>query len=575
MIDKLLDDLNLKLQTIKKTSDKISYFRAVVFLLILITLFFLDKSGILYLTILCSILFVFLIIKHINISSIISELSYKIQSVKDYKIRKDGNVNFLDLGNDFINSKKYYQNDLDIFGSNSIYQYICVAKTPHGRAQLAALLDNTCIDYQSLEKNQEAVKELGSDFSRQVEIEGVLRSYDNNLLDKRLSNTKNALNLISNEVSFNKYYGIICALLFILTVVISIVSKFDPIKVMSLLFLNFIVCQFLFNSINELSQNMSVINKQFYKIDKIVEVMTKYEFKSKKLIDLQSDLALMSGKEIKQFNRLNSLIASRANILFQLIFNSTIFIDYFLLYFYKSWQKKNNDNLSKVLQAIGEFESLMSLAVINYTKEGCVMPTISTKFEFGGITHPLMDEKKAISNDFKFEGLNIITGSNMSGKTTFMRSIGSNYILFKAGGYVCAKTFSAPIAKLYTSMRVVDDMSNGISTFYGEILRIKDIVEAVNKKEEIIVLIDEIFKGTNTIDRIEGASSVASILCENDIISIITTHDFELCSLDNVKNYHFLEYYKDNKIYFDYSIKSGRSQTKNAIYLLKMAGVIK
>ena len=203
------------------------------------------------------------------------------------------------------------------------------------------------------------------------------------------------------------------------------------------------------------------------------------------------------------------------------------------------------------------------------------MPTVSDKFMFENITHPLINEDSAIPNSFSFNGLNIITGSNMSGKTTFMRTIGLNYILFKAGGFVCANSFEAGLYKLFTSMKVVDDVSNGISTFYGEILRIKSIIDYIPNNKKMLVLIDEIFKGTNTLDRLVGAKEVALNLMKDNILAIITTHDFELCNIEGVLNYHFEEHYENDKILFDYKIKKGVSQTRNAIYLLKMAGIIK
>ena len=162
----------------------------------------------------------------------------------------------------------------------------------------------------------------------------------------------------------------------------------------------------------------------------------------------------------------------------------------------------------------------------------------------------------------------------MSGKTTFMRSIGVNYLLFKAGGYVVAEAFSASIYKLFTSMKVADDVTDGISTFYAEILRVKSIIDYIKENKPMLVLIDEIFKGTNTKDRLEGAKSVVAHLKREGIKAIITTHDLELCNIDGVHNYHFLEHYVDDKISFDYKIHDGISKTRNAIYLLKLAGII-
>lgn len=167
----------------------------------------------------------------------------------------------------------------------------------------------------------------------------------------------------------------------------------------------------------------------------------------------------------------------------------------------------------------------------------------------------------------------------MSGKTTFLRSVGSNLVLAYAGGVVLAKEFDASLMKILTSIRVEDNVNKGISTFYAELLRIKQMTDYNNKKRPMICLIDEIFKGTNSADRIICATESIKKLSNPWSITLVSTHDFELCDLAknkdvNAVNYHFSEYYKDDKIHFDYNIKSGPCVTTNAKTLLKMVGIV-
>ena len=222
-------------------------------------------------------------------------------------------------------------------------------------------------------------------------------------------------------------------------------------------------------------------------------------------------------------------------------------------------------------------EEVISLNTINLVNEVKCMPQITDEkvIKAEAIYHPLI--KDAVTNNFNFPFDNyIITGSNMSGKTTFLRSIGINLVLAFSGSMVCAKEFSSPIIALLTSLSLSDDLSNGISSFYAEVIRIKEILENVDKPGLKLVLVDEIFKGTNSLDRIEGAKKLLLRLKRDDVLSIFTTHDFELCDDNlNTKNYHFEEHYIDNKIHFDYQLKKGRCHTTNAIYLMKMAGIIK
>ena len=169
----------------------------------------------------------------------------------------------------------------------------------------------------------------------------------------------------------------------------------------------------------------------------------------------------------------------------------------------------------------------------------------------------------------------------MSGQTTFLRTLAVNLVLTYTGSGVCAKSFKAPFVRIFTSMRVMDDVSGGISTFYAEILRIKDMAEYVSAGNGLpaLCLIDEIFKGTNSADRIVGAEQALKKLSAGNAMVIVTTHDFELCDLKtesgkDADNYHFEEYYENNELRFDYTIKDGRCTTRNAIAILKMAGLV-
>ena len=198
--------------------------------------------------------------------------------------------------------------------------------------------------------------------------------------------------------------------------------------------------------------------------------------------------------------------------------------------------------------------------------------------EFEHLYHPLMKESKCVPNCFQTcNGVNIITGSNMGGKSTFLRTIGINLILMNAGGFVNADSFKSNYYKIFTSMRVSDDALRGISTFYGELLRIKDAMDYSNENKPMVVLVDEIFKGTNYNDRIYGSEEVIKKLNQKNVILFITTHDFELCDVkvNNIYNYHFKEYYEKDKIKFDYIIRNGKCNSTNARYLMEQIGIIK
>ena len=260
----------------------------------------------------------------------------------------------------------------------------------------------------------------------------------------------------------------------------------------------------------------------------------------------------------------------RKNIVFNIVTNLIFSFDFFIIVIYNKLSK-NSQKLDELFDSVGIIEvvlSFLNLIIDQNTYTRCIT-TKELKIVDG--IHPLINN--CIPNSIIIDGGIILTGSNMSGKTTFMRMVGVNQILKNACGIALAKEFSSPNILVNTSLRINDLLQEGISTFYAEILRMKKINTSI-KKGKILVLVDEIFKGTNHDERIEAAFKLIEKLNELGIYFIISTHDFELSKAKNIKNYHFAEDYIKDKLYFDYKIKEGVSKSKNAMYLLHLADII-
>jgi DNA mismatch repair ATPase MutS len=317
----------------------------------------------------------------------------------------------------------------------------------------------------------------------------------------------------------------------------------------------------------------------------ILKLLEKENFESNKLNSIKEilfDGEYSSILAIKELDKITERINLRHNnALIYLVFNGLFLWDYECVFLLENWKNKYGLEVKKWIEAIGEIEALSSLGVLMQIDDRISFPTIDNSrlrvISAEDLGHPLISNSERVLNNINIDNsILIITGSNMSGKTTFLRTIGINLALAYSGGPVFATKMSCPILEIFTSMRVTDDLKNGISTFYAELLRIKDIINYAKKDKDIIFLIDEIFRGTNSEDRILGAKNVLGNLNKIGIVGAITTHDLELCVLDKynrIKNYHFSEQYKDNKIHFDYKIKLGKSTSTNAKYLMRSVGI--
>ncbi|MEL7598196.1 MAG: MutS family DNA mismatch repair protein, partial [Clostridiaceae bacterium] len=232
---------------------------------------------------------------------------------------------------------------------------------------------------------------------------------------------------------------------------------------------------------------------------------------------------------------------------------------------------------------IGTIEELGSFSTLAFDNSDWTMPKFKENgFIFKGenIGHPLLGSER-VCNDLTIEEdkkIILITGSNMSGKSTFLRTAGINLVLAYVGAPVCAKKFECSIMEIFTCMRISDNLEKNISSFYGELLRIKELVNKTKEERKVFFLLDEIFKGTNSIDRHTGAKILINKLSSKKVLGMVSTHDLELGSLEkensNIKNYHFEEYYKNNNIYFDYKLRRDISTTRNAMYLMSIAGIV-
>lgn len=474
--------------------------------------------------------------------------------------------------------------DLDLFGPASVYQYICAARTGPGRDKLAAALSPTPLAAADIRSRQEGTAEFIADPQLSLKIQTLLA-----LLPPAHATVELAHELEKAPVLpqyFMKFTTCLFGALTWSCLLLAAGNELSWIWPAVGMFLQFTLAGLFYSRTASYLAPLNNLSRTLQPYQQIFYLLENSTFTSAHLKQLQLILRRNGGasRVIGHLSTVTACATMRSNLIFYVLANALFLWDFHCQLLFAYWRNREGQDISRWIDALAEVELLLSLAVIGQVKEEYCFPEIlveeSPQLAAKDIKHVLLHEATAVANSLTAASQTcIITGSNMSGKTTFLRTLAASTILAYAGSPVCAKEFTLARMELFTSMRVQDDTAKGLSTFYAELLRIKTMVEYSHKALPQFVLIDEIFKGTNSADRIIGAREAIRKLTKPWCLTFVSTHDFELCDMAEkdglpLVNYHFAEYYTADEIHFDYKLKSGRCESTNAKYLLKLAGIL-
>ncbi|HAA08406.1 MAG TPA: DNA mismatch repair protein MutS [Syntrophomonas sp.] len=528
------------------------------------------------------LVFIYLIYKHRQVEDRLNTAGRMAKINQDYLDRLNGDwVQFTDQGLEFADFDHPYSNDLNIFGPKSLFQWLSIAQTYLGRQQLQQLLAHPPRDIDAILARQRAVKELAGrlDFCQGLECRGLITPEAGRNPEKLVAYAGERPNLgklikvirwlpILTAASWALYFG-------------QVISLQIPVI---LLLLQGLIVLFTYKSVGAPLHRVYSFQKSLQSYRNMLELIEQEPWETTYLSSLQAELFEKSesaSKAMQQLERISGSIDMNRSM-FYLIINVGLLWDMQCFVRLAAWKSRYGNRVGRWLDIIGTMEALCSLAVIAHIHPDWAYPEIQDqgqRITARGLGHPLLHPEKCVHNDIDIDNYScIVTGSNMSGKSTWLRSIGINLVLAYAGAPVCAERFTCSLMDIYTSMEIQDDLIEGVSTFYAELKRINMILEHSCRGEPMIYLIDEIFRGTNSLDRITGAQVVLRQLSQNGAIGLISTHDFELCDLEKelgatFKNYHFQEQYVKGGIEFDYKLRPGRCNTSNARYLMKMVGI--
>jgi DNA mismatch repair ATPase MutS len=499
-------------------------------------------------------------------------------------------------GEEFNDPDHNYTSDLDIFGEKSVFHYISRAVTAVGRKWLARWLQ-TQAEPDEIKKRQEAVKELSEklDLRQTIACHGMLIDDTSQKLEFLYTLLKEPITLLNRKffIAFMHVWPMI-------TLGAGILIFFG---VSWMVFLGFLMSQMLINKpflkhVSHIYSLTSRSGKILKAYSRIIAEIEKENYTGEKLAHLKKQLSVNDKNASVCIGKLSGLLTyfdARNGSLHGLI-NNMVLWDLHCLYRLEKWIKKTGPYVPQWFDVIGEFESLSGFANLHFNNPGWTMPEIihgdRFQMEAAEMGHPLIPQKERVCSDFELNGsgkgngsMAIVTGPNMAGKSTFLRTIGVNIVLAFAGAPVCTARFKISPLKLFSSMQTSDSLDKHLSLFYAELQRLKMIIDGISRKETVFFLVDEMLKGTNATDRQKGAIAMLKQLMRSRANGIVATHDLKLTELEkpekwenypkgiNISNYHFDGYIKGDKLLFDYKLKKGICQSFNALVLMRKMGI--
>jgi hypothetical protein len=539
-----------------------------------------DKPVFILAFLISSVFFVYLIIQYNTNKDWIDFFTQLIEMDQESEKRKSRDLKDLDSGSEFIDKFHPYSNDLDLFGDHSLFQLINHTVSKSGKTLLARWMKDK-INPEAANQKAAAIQELKADKSFLASFEAHGRAFMKNEKPK----TKFYAWLKQHEKWNTIYYipliiGPIGGILIILAAIFNLIA---PAWVGAWIIAGLFFLSMIFQNLQQASSIMP--NQGDIKtFSKWASKIAGMRFKGDYLNQLQKPFknkdydasAILKSLEQKSF-----MLQNRFNLMY-LIFNMLFWIDFFLFWRTVKWKMRFANHLAEWEGYFDIWQALVSLAAFSHEENlNCRVDWTNEKIlDTKNLVHPLLNPDEAIGNDFSLSEktkIILLTGSNMSGKTTFMRTVGINLVLANLGLGPFASKFQFGSFQLFTSMRNTDNLGESVSSFYAELARIKQLLTMAENGEQVLFLLDEILKGTNTVDRIMGSESLIRQLANSKCKGIISTHDIELSQLENkldyLENKSFHSEIADNEIHFDYKIKAGPCPSFNAHKLMELMGI--
>lgn len=579
-----------QLQQVKKQIFRISMLRLALFIAGIAGLyFFFNQTTLLIICICLTFLPLFILVKIHNRFFIRKEwLETQARIIQEELQALSGDYSSFEDGKEYVNPEHPYSFDLDIFGRRSLFQSINRTCTFFGKNRLAKWLQNHLHEKTSIEKRQEMVREISEHtlFREQFRVAG--------LVHHGQSSDGEKIQAWSQSPAQYLHAGWVKAFIWGVPVINSLLlitslAGWTSFSWLGLSFGIFLVLSF--GIIKRATYIQETYGKQLKSLNgyaRLIALAKAENWKSAGMQELMERFNLNGQSPIQALQQLSKELDRldlRNNQFLYVLLEGSIFFQLQEIVRIERWKVRYGQHISEWLETVGELDALCSLGTFAYNHPQYTYPELTEKpfcFLATQMGHPLMPASQCVKNDATIPSrpfFLIITGANMAGKSTYLRTIGVNYLLACIGAPVCCERLKLYPNQLITSLRTSDSLSDNESYFFAELKRLKRIIDLLNQGQQLFIILDEILKGTNSMDKQKGSFDLIRQFMQLKANGIIATHDLLLGSLikqfpEEIRNYCFEADIKENELTFSYKLREGVAQNMNACFLMKKMGII-
>jgi ABC-type multidrug transport system fused ATPase/permease subunit len=571
-------------KTLKSKLIQLGLARLFVFLLIFVPFFFLNLAASLNIgwALIFLVIFLILVSRYTDTRTKKNRADLKIKLCEKELAGLEGDFSAFGNGLRFNNSQHTYSYDMDLFGDRSFFQSLNRTGTLESEALLAEILSSNNIE--GIPEKQKVIKELVAKPEWCLEFRTHLAMQDEKV------NQQQVIESMSKHTKLLPSFGAFLAIAFsVISIAVLGLVIADFVSWQILLFPFFaglLITGLFVQKVGKISLKSSLLAANFRHLSASLKLIESEKWTSE---NLTKEINSIGGTHVQhsdlllEFSKILAALDQRNNIFFALMANGFFLWDLRHGSRAEKWILTNAEKIESIFKLVNSMDAQISFATYAFTHNEFTYPVIHEDskqlIQAAEISHPLLRAEKRVSNNLSIDRENffVITGANMAGKSTFLRTVGVSVIMANCGLPVCAKTFTYAPVKLISSMRSSDSLINDESYFFAELKRLKFIVDQLDSEKYLIIL-DEILKGTNSKDKEEGSKKFLQRLLRTGSSGLIATHDLSLCELattsPNIKNFYFDAEIVNDELHFDYVFKNGICQNMNASFLLRKMKIV-